>query len=241
MAHPEYTIIVDPFVNKGSINYSKNPNAANNVVDVIFSDPNNRIDLYNVTISEKDHIGVLSVILDKNNNPIDYKIKTGPNLKSDASEKFDKEFKKRNLKTSSGMLVYFFDYGDGKRIGIPMSGKVIGDDASNLVSLIYKLSNGTTTEDGYNILDLLQQRLFIQKDSVNYSSSFNNRSNLIEIVGPSRIKIGGVDYNLDTQRSDVITKIRSMQNVIPGFLLSRRISATIPAVVDRFRQDQSLQ
>jgi hypothetical protein len=198
MKHPEYKIIADVSVDKGSINYSKDVNKENNVFDVIFSDPYNNIDPYNVTVSERDHIGVLAVMLDSNNNPIDYKIKTGPNLKSDAAEKFDKEFKKRKIKTPSGMLVYFFDYGDGRRIGIPMPGRIIGNDASRLVSLIQKLSNGTETEDGYSILSLLEQRLFIQSTKPNYSSSFNNRSNLIEIVSPNIIKIGGVQYNLDT-------------------------------------------
>ena len=241
MKHPEYVIVADVSVDKGSINYSKDITKENNVFDVIFSDPYNHIDPYNVTISEKDHIGVLAVMLDSNNNPIDYKIKTGPNLKSDAAEKFDKEFKKRRIKTPSGMMVYFFDYGDGRRIGIPMSGKVIGNDASRLVSLIQKLSNGTETEDGYNILSLLEQRLFIQSTKPNYSSSFNNRSNLIEIVSPNVIKIGGVQYNLDTQRNDVVSIVSRMHNVIPGFLLSDRINNTIPAVVDKFRQDASLQ
>jgi hypothetical protein len=167
-------------------------------MDVIFSDPNNRIDPYNVTVSEKDFIGVLSVMFDSSMNPIDYKIKTGPNLKSDAAEKFDKEFKKRKLKSASGMIVYFFDYGDGRRIGIPMSGKRIGNDAAKLVSLIQKLTNGTVQENGFDILSLLEQRLFIQAAKPNYSSSFNVRTNLIEIVGPNKIKIGGTEYNLDT-------------------------------------------
>ena len=241
MKHPEYTIVVDSSVNKGSINYSKDITVENNVFDVIFSDPNNKIDPYNVTVSEKDHIGVLAIMLDSNNNPVDYKIKTGPNLKSDAAEKFDKEFKKRKIQTPSGMMVYFFDYGDGKRIGIPMSGKVIGQDASKLVSLIQKYSNGTTTEDGYDILSLLEQRLFIQSAKPNYSSSFNNRSNLIEIIQPNVIKIGGIQYNLDTQRDVVTSIISKMHNVIPGFLLSNRITNTIPAVVDKFRQNATIQ
>ena len=239
--HPEYDIVVDSFVNKGNINYSSNLSAANNVMDVIFSDSNNQIDPYNVVISEKDHIGVLSVMLDRDNNPVDYKIKTGPNLKSDAAEKFDKEFKKRKLNSSSGMLVYFFDYGDGRRIGIPIGGKKIGQDADKLVQLIQKLSNGVVNEQGYNIIDLLDQRLFIQTSKPNFSSSFNNRTNLIEIVGPNQIKIGGTQYNIDTQRSTVVSIISNMNNVIPGFLLSNRITSTTPAVVDKFRQDPTLQ
>lgn len=239
--HPEYDIVVDAFANKGSIHYSSDPAAENNVVDTIFSDPNNKIDLYNVTISEGNYIGVLSVIRDNNNNPIDYKIKTGPNLKSDAAEKFDKEFKKRNLKSASGMIVYFFDYGDGRRIGIPMTGKKIGNDASKLVSLIRDASNGKTTQDGYGIIELLQMRLFLQTSGIQYLSSFNNRSNLIEIVAPNQIKIGGQEYNLETQRDQVISIVSNMHNVVPGFLLSTRISNTTPAVVDKFRSDPNLQ
>lgn len=241
MKHPEYDIVVDKFVNKGSINYSKNQNAENNVMNVIFSDPNNKIDPYNVTISEKDFLGVLSIMLDRNNNPIDYKIKTGPNLKSDAAEKFDSEFKKQKIHSSSGMLVYFFDYGDGRRIGVPMTGKLIGNDASRLVYLIQKLSNGIVQEDGYNIFDLLSQRLFIQTTQPNYSSAFNVRTNLIELVEPNKIKIGGKEYNLNTQKQEVINIVSKMHNVIPGFLLSDRISNTTPAVVDKFRQDPNIQ
>lgn len=243
MKHPEYEIEVDAHVNKGSIHYSKNKDAANSVVDVIFSDPYNHIDLYNVTVSEQDHIGVLSTVYDFGGNVIDYKVKTGPNLKSDAADKFDSEFKKRNLNTSSGMLVYFFDYGDGKRIGIPMRGSVIGESTANkLVDLIQKASVGIQEEGGYNIQNLLQQRLFIKfGDQANRSSSFNNTKSLITVTGENAILIKGETYNLNTQRQEVVDIISKTPNVIPGFLLSDRIANVVPKVVDKFRDDSSLQ
>jgi hypothetical protein len=101
-----------------------------------------------------------------------YDIRTGANLKRHLAN-YNDVYQKGDMSVASGMLIYMYDTGDGQRIGVPMPAKTIGrEDAAKLAYLINLYLNGQRMYDGYDIIALLKQRLYI-RDPQKYHTKYN--------------------------------------------------------------------
>ena len=75
----------------------------------------------------------------KNKDKFTYDVFGGDNL-SQRIGGFDDEFDKNNLRTNSGLLIYFYYAGNNKFIGAPISGNKIGEETARKLVEIYKIT-----------------------------------------------------------------------------------------------------
>jgi len=85
-------------------------------------------------------------------------------------------------------------------------------DATNLTYLLHKYIQGERQIDGYDILSLLKQRLYI-RDPKRYLTEYNRIGTMITI-GNNGVTIGETFYNIVTQKNDIINAISAMSNVV---------------------------
>ena len=145
--HPEYKLDLKVSTNKGSIDYDKNGNY-HSVTEFLFKGEGNNVDLYTVKTSRESRLGI-SVFV-KNKDKFTYDVFGGDGLQQRIGG-FDDEFDKNNLRTNSGLLIYFYYAGNNKFIGAPISGNKIGEEtAKKLVDILTKYAEGETTYNGYD-------------------------------------------------------------------------------------------
>jgi hypothetical protein len=116
--HPEYKLTFSVKTNKGSINYGQ-PGEHHNVSEFLFKRYGNEHDLYTVTLSQQDRIGVGVFIKDQASGKVFYDVRAGENLRTRIGG-FDDTYSKQHLNTQNGAIVYFYDNGDGNYIGVPL-------------------------------------------------------------------------------------------------------------------------
>ena len=116
--NPDFKITFTVDLDKGSINYDE-PGATHPVQEFLFNGEGNEHDLYTISLSQKDNIGACAFIIDPSTNKINYLVRTGKNINTVLGS-FDDRYEKQHLQIESGTLVYFYSYGQGARIGVPM-------------------------------------------------------------------------------------------------------------------------
>lgn len=178
--NPDYVIDVDLSTNKGTIKYAP-IGEMHSVSEFLFANDANKHDLYNITVSAKDNIGITVVIDNRSNGTKFYDVRGGNGLKTHIGN-FNDIYQKDGLAIQSGLLIYFYDTNNGQRIGVPMPSQPIGkEDALKLTHLIQSYINGERYANGYDILDLLRQRLYI-KDPERYLTEYNKIGSMVTIT-----------------------------------------------------------
>lgn len=231
--HPEYKIEFTVSTDKGSINYDRKGQTFN-VSQFLFKGQANEHDLYTIKLSAEDRIGIGVFITDKSTGTKFYDVRAGKNLNTRIGG-FDENFSKQHLNTQSGAIVYFYDSGDGNTIGVPIQSSQIGaESATKLVDLIRRYVSGERMYEGYNIMNLLKQRLYIA-DPSRQLSKYNNVSNMITINNDGTIVIGNESYNVMTQRNALIQRLAAMNNSTAAEVLSDNMTLSSDQVLQQAR------
>lgn len=240
--HPEYKLDLKVSTNKGSIDYDKNGNY-HSVTEFLFKGEGNNVDLYTVKTSRESRLGI-SVFV-KNKDKFTYDVFGGDNL-SQRIGGFDDEFDKNNLRTNSGLLIYFYYAGNNKFIGAPISGNKIGEEtAKKLVDILTKYAEGETTYNGYDSYQLLRQFLYITNPkNPRKITEYNNINKLVSVVN-GNVVIGNQAISIG-DRQALISKISSMSCVINHEDLNKNFNNQEPdsilkQVYSQFQMDGSLQ
>lgn len=231
--HPEYTIDYDITTDKGTVRYG-DATEAHNVSEFLFADNLNSHDLYNIQISQRDNIGI-SVVVNNPNGSRFYDVRGGSGLKTHIGN-FNDVYQKNDLQIQPGLLIYFYDTGNGQKIGIPLQSASIGvTDATNLTYLLHKYIQGERQIEGYDILSLLKQRLYI-RDPKRYLTEYNRIGTMITI-GNNGVTIGETFYNIVTQKNDIINAIAAMSNVVDVDMMNQNIlQSTDPVLVSAYNR-----
>lgn len=241
--HPEYKIEFTISTDKGSINYDKKGNTFN-VGKFLFRGETNKHDMYTIKLSAEDRIGVGVFITDRSTGAKFYDVRAGKNLTTRIGG-FDENFSKQHLNTQNGAIVYFYDTGDGNTIGVPIQSSQIGvESATKLVDLIHRYVSGERVYEGYDIMSLLKQRLYIA-DPSRQLSKYNNISNMITINNDGTIVIGNESYNVMTQRNALIQRLAAMNNSTSAETLSDNMTLSADQALQQarsvFQANPSLQ
>lgn len=232
--HPGYVIKFDKNTNKGEIRYGTKDGNMRPVTDFIFAGNANKHDLYTIKLSKKDRVGVLVTLKGGELGPDVYSVKGGDNLIDDIGG-FDRDYTKQILNTESGAIVYFYDTGNGQYIGTPIPSRRIGnDDAAKLVYLMQKYLQGDRIDQyGYNIMDLLNLRLYMADPSKKLSFR-NNTSNMIRFEGGD-VVIGEDHYDINTQADKLIARIAQMPNVTRANMMNESLRTSENGVLRKVR------
>jgi hypothetical protein len=146
-----YELKFDVVLDKGKIKYGE-ADDLHTLDEFLFKGEQNVHDLFTIKLSKKDNIGILSTIETEDGKPNIYTVRGGKGF-VEIVGRFNDEYEKGQTRVRSGMLVYFYNTGDGKRIGVPLVTKKIGmEDAQKIVYLLELLSSGQTLANGYDIM-----------------------------------------------------------------------------------------
>lgn len=240
--HPEYKLDLKVSTNKGSIDYDKNGNY-HSVTEFLFKGEGNNVDLYTVKTSRESRLGI-SVFV-RNKDKFTYDVFGGDGLQQRIGG-FDDEFDKNNLRTNSGLLIYFYYAGNNKFIGAPISGNKIGEEtAKKLVDILTKYAEGETTYNGYDSYQLLRQFLYItDPKNPRRITEYNNINKLVSVVN-GNVVIGNQAISIG-DRQALISKIASMSCVINHEDLNKNFNnyepgSVLDTVYTQFQTDGSLQ
>lgn len=207
---------------------AENKDTKDSIFDFLFGDEHNKHDLFTITLSEENGLGITKYHEDKKTGQVDFYVHTGKDL-SQRLYTINGQYTKEATKINNGCIIYLYNTmadkdnpGKTKQIAVPIESDIIGnDDAKKILSLIKSYKKGNDkTPDGYDILELLKQRLYMLKPGQRISL-YNNLDNLVELdtdAGKNKIKIGNDIYDL--------TNIKSEQNLINRLsLLTTNINA----------------
>ena len=226
--HPEYKIITSISTNKGTIDYSP-VGELHNVSEFLFANDLNKRDLYNIGVTAQDNVGIVTIIENRAAGTRFYDVRTGNNMRHLGN--YNDVYQKGDMAVNSGVLVYFYDTGDGQKIGVPMPTITIGiEDAKRLTNLIHRYITGQKSIDGYDILNLLKQRLYI-READKYMTEYNKDSNMITLLQDG-VKIGNDTYNVITQKSEIVARIAAMNNATKVDILNQKLLQTNDGVFD---------
>ena len=222
--HPDKKIAFDVTTNKGSVMYSA-PGSQINISDsFVFANEQNKHDLYTIKLSAKDDIGVTTFVTNDNTGVVMYNVSTGDNLDQTLG-RFDDKFTKQVLKTSSGMIVYYYKVGNDK-IGVTFNAQTIGDSrAKNVVELLQKYYNGQNNIDGFDTLSMIKQMLYVF-DSKKKLSKYNNINNMVVLGEGGNIQIGQNSYNVFKDAPILQSIISKQQLHFDATLLNQNLSSS---------------
>lgn len=222
--HPDKKIAFDVTTNKGSVMYSA-PGSQINISDsFVFTNEQNKHDLYTIKLSSKDGIGVTTFVTNDKTGVVMYNVSTGDNLDQTLG-RFDDKFTKQVLKTSSGMIVYYYKVGSDK-IGVTFNAQTIGDSrAKNVVELLQKYYNGQNNIDGFDTLSMIKQMLYVF-DSKKKLSKYNNINNMVVLGEGGNIQIGQNSYNVFKDAPILQSIISKQQLHFDATLLNQNLSSS---------------
>jgi len=95
------------------------------VFEWLFTGDKNGKDMYTIRLSRQGRLGITKFTVDKVNDRIFYDVFSGEDL-SQRIGSLDDTFRKQHTRLQSGMIVYFYDMGDGQTIPIPIVSAPIG-------------------------------------------------------------------------------------------------------------------
>ena len=222
--HPDKKIAFDVTTNKGSVMYSA-PGSQINISDsFVFANEQNKHDLYTIKLSAKDGIGVTTFVTNDKTGVVMYNVSTGDNLDQTLG-RFDDKFTKQVLKTSSGMIVYYYKVGNDK-IGVTFNAQTIGDSrAKNVVELLQKYYNGQNNIDGFDTLSMIKQMLYVF-DNKKKLSKYNNINNMVVLGEGGNVQIGQNTYNVFKDAPILQSIISKQQLHFDATLLNQNLSSS---------------
>ena len=233
--HPDYTISFTVNTDNGSIHYDKDGEMYS-VQDFLFKGTANQHDLYTISLSQQDRVGITRFIDDVTLNQTFYNVHTGSDL-SQRLGSIGEGYDKHNTAITTGLVVYKYNYGDGTGIWVPIPAVSIGnDDAILLVDLITDYARGVRVKDGYDILGLLSQRLYIA-DPQKRISKYNNLKNMIRLGDNGNLTIGKDAYNVFSDRQRLVERISEMPNSTSSEMLSSSMNSSTDPVMSTVRQN----
>lgn len=205
--NPQYKIAFSVFTNKGKFIYSTH--VQNNLQKLIFASDQNKHDLYKIKVSVADDIGVFQIIDRGSRHPRKCVVSENRIIYNPNST-----YEKEASKIYPGHLIYVYKSGKD-RIMTSLQSKVIGEnDAKLIYDLIVKYLTGSDSVDGYDIKNLLQQRLFISfSDSTSILQTIKYTSAKIKLLrGNLNVQIGDRTYNIYQDQQAIIDRISNMLN-----------------------------
>lgn len=205
--NPQYKISFQVFTNKGKFIYSTH--VQNNLQKLIFASDQNKHDLYKIKVSVADDIGVFQIIDRGSRHPRKCVVSENRIIYNPNST-----YEKEASKIYPGHLIYVYKSGKD-RIMTSLQSKVIGEnDAKLIYDLIVKYLTGSDSVDGYDIKNLLQQRLFISfSDSTSILQTIKYTSAKIKLLrGNLNVQIGDRTYNIYQDQQAIIDRISNMLN-----------------------------
>ena len=232
-ANPEWKITFTVDTDNGSIHYDRD-GVLYDTKQFLFKGSNNEHDLYTITLSQKDRMGITRFIEDVTLNKTFYNVHTGSDLSIRVGS-IGEGYEKGATRITTGLVVYKYNYGDGTGVWVPIPAVKIGDDASLLVDLIADYARGARVKDGYDILGLLKQRLYIA-DPTRRISKYNNPGNLITIGENGNVSVGKEQYNVFTGRKALVDRISIMSNSMQSEMLSSNMNSSADPVMSTVRQ-----
>lgn len=214
--HPEYHIETTIKKRRCSFKYD-NKNGVKNVSEFLFNSEGNKHDLYTITVSSKDRIGVAR----RNGNSYMITDKDGNNGKSYADP--DTGISAKNPQV--GQLFYMYDDGrteqHGKYSPVQLSVQTLGElgIVDNIYNIIHYVATRSNIEEGgkyngYDAMDLINMIMFPLKRDASYQSS----SNAISFPNENIVQIGSTVYNLadpndQQQLKSALTKLRVCEDI----------------------------
>lgn len=221
-------VTADVSSNKGEIKYN-DVGTLNNVFDFLFSGSLNQHNVHKLTVSDDQGIGILFVRDNKALGTKTYEVRTGSNMEKFMAP-FNDKYQKEDPQVRSGLLIYMYKTGDGETIAVPMPTKTIGSDALRIADLIYRYTTGQRTIDGFDILTLIKQRVYV-KDPAKRLSIYNSKTNMIEFVR-NGINIGDQFYNIYEQKQAIVDAIAAMPNIANAGQLNKQLISASDGVLD---------
>lgn len=205
--NPQYKISFSVFTNKGKFIYSTT--AQNNLQKLIFASDQNKHDLYKIKVSVADDIGVFQIVDRGSRHPRKCVVSENRIIYNPNST-----YEKEASKIYPGHLIYVYKSGKD-RIMTSLQSRVIGENDARLIyDLVVKYITGQDSVDGYNIKNLLQQRLFISfSDSTSVLQTMKYTSAKIKLLrGNLNVQMGDDTYNIYQDQQDIIKRISNMLN-----------------------------
>lgn len=230
-SHPNSEIQFIVSRNKGSIYYSNNPSDPKQLTNVqdsfLFKAMNNQHDLYTITFSQQDRIGVLKTV--KTDTGDVNRVFGGSDLTT-VIDSFDKDFAKNNLRLKQGTIVYFFntnhDETNGSYIGTAFVRSHFSPQQSNaLASLMYDYCvRGNQSFNGFNTKDMLSMCLYLKDPSKRINPN-QDTANMVELL-PNLVKIGNEQFQISTQQgyNNLVQKLTTLSNGMDSDLLSSNLN-----------------
>jgi hypothetical protein len=216
--HPGYEVRFDKATNKGQILYNEDGKLSP-VTEWLFSNEQNKQNLYTIKLSKENRIGILVRLSGDNVAPDTYNVRGGDNLMDDIGG-FDRDYLKQKIHVQSGALVYFYNTGSGQHIGIPIQSQQMGQDsAEKLVTLLQKyIAGDRVDENGFDIMELLRMRLYMANPERRISRR-NSINNMISIEN-GHVVVGTQAFDVVGNRQQLVDRIASMQNVTRADMLN---------------------
>ena len=219
-------------MDKGSIRYDKNK-TPKNVFEWLFTG-NNSKDMYTIRISRQNGLGITKFTVDKNTGRVFYDVFAGEDLTQKIGQ-LDDTFRKQNSQLQSGLIVYFYNTGNGQQIAVPIISAQIGQDATKIVELLQQYARGNRYDkDGFSILDLIQMRLHFA-DPTKRISEFNKIDNTVFDISGTKITIGQVTYDVFDDAQALTAKIAGMYSQTDATLLNENMAFTQHPIIARAR------
>ena len=222
-------IVFDVKTNKGSILYR---NALNNVNQFLFSNVDNKHDLYTIKLSKQDRLGILVPRIDRSAHKVYSTVQGGDNLTVHIGG-FDDEYEKNNQLTKPGTLVYFYKNVNGKYIGSPLMVSKIGEDAPKVADLLLRYARRERQYNGYNIEELLKMRVYLLTPSdLEYQKrygSYKDYSHSVTVSDDGKILIfseSGQLIEYSTNRDALIQRLSELENTTEKFFLNQNIGTS---------------
>ena len=103
-----------------------------------------------------------------------------------------------------------------------------------LADLINRYALGERQYEGYDILSLLKQRLYIY-DPTKFLSKYSNVNNMVTISQNGDVTIGKNTYNVINNKQALVEKLASMNNATPVEILSDNMSNSSDDVLKNVR------
>ena len=206
--HPGYHIDYKLSRSKGSITNGTTPV---NVGTWLMNSYGNTPDLYSIKFGTDSFIGVVEDRIDSLTREVKKYIFGGENLKQIMTT-YDTKYQKSNSIAAGGNIVYLFHPGMAEmptgiiseRIPTPLiNAKFSQQQALEIARMLYTLTvKGSTTYQGYDIMSMLKQVMYIY-DPNRQLTEHNSTNSMLYINPNSRVfSIGNKTYDLSSQNGD---------------------------------------
>lgn len=239
-------IAFNVYPNRGKLTYDKNNKY--NIADKLFSNDLNKHDVNTITISQKDRIGYLRPIGDRNGTSLQVVSESRViyNPKNDGLDQ-------KMYDGYNGKLAYLYRLSNDKnssnnQIMTILQIQSIGEeDANKLYTLISYYINGydkisvtiNSKQVSLDILSLLKQRLFIGDIKENTSS--HSESKIYISRDRHSVKIGNTEYNIVSDSEKLKNALKNRLNTSNDEQLNAKMSLVFSDVIGEIQHVDKIE